>query len=148
MALPDQLAVGDQSYDDAAKPRRPTEGTWPRKSPSPRAHVRTGSSGYREPTEIATTSYNDLNRTSMGPSIIQSSMTTVPSKSSLKQRNTRGFRAAIRRLFGSKRRTTSFSETRNDYHRSVCIILCSSAIHPCCLPSPVSFNGHPGVISA
>jgi hypothetical protein len=60
-----------------------------------------------------------ITRQSMGPSLVASSMSTTPSKTSSGQKKTTGFRATLRRMFGSKRGRPSFEEPLTSYHRSV-----------------------------
>ena len=86
------------------------DATWPRKSTPPEVqHVRNASYGHER---------SDVGRASAGPSLIPSSISTAPSKTSLTQRKTpSGFRSALKRMFGSKR--GRLSESRKDYHRSV-----------------------------
>ncbi|KAK5062951.1 hypothetical protein LTR84_005027 [Exophiala bonariae] len=96
---------------------RVDDSTWPRKSnPGAEFHYRHASTG-NVPSSTA--------RASMGPSLMPSSMSSVPSKASLSQRKQGGFRAALKRMFSSKR------------HRSV--------------PSDVSdqqyFRGEPGYLN-
>ena len=86
------------------------DATWPRKSTPPEMHhVRNASYGH-ERTEIG--------RASAEPSLIPSSISTAPSKTSLTPRKSSGgFKSALKRMFGSKR--GRLSESRKDYHRSV-----------------------------
>lgn len=96
---------------------RADDSTWPRKSsPGADFHYRHASTG-NVPSSTA--------RASVGPSLMPSSMSSVPSKASLNQRKQGGFRAALKRMFSSKK------------HRSV--------------PSDVSdqryFRGEPGYLN-
>lgn len=85
---------------------------WPIRSTAPdMQRGRHYSTGNMEPNTVA--------RESMGPSLAASSMSTAPSKGSTGQKKTTGFRATLRRMFGSKRGRTSFEDNRKDYHRSV-----------------------------
>lgn len=59
-------------------------------------------------------------RASMGPSLIPSSISTAPSKGSISQKKQSGFRATLRRMFGSKKGRASMGDQKKDYHRSVC----------------------------
>jgi hypothetical protein len=60
-------------------------------------------------------------RASMGPSFVPSSISTAPSKGSIaSQKKQTGFRATLRRMFGSKKGRDSLEEQRKEYHRSVC----------------------------
>lgn len=59
-------------------------------------------------------------RASMGPSLNPSSISTTPSKGSLGQKKQTGFRATLRRMFGSKKGRDSMEEQRKEYHLSVC----------------------------
>lgn len=62
----------------------------------------------------------DAGRASMGPSLIPSSISTAPSKGSMSQKKQTGFRATLRRMFGSKKGRASMDDQRKEYHRSVC----------------------------
>ena len=86
------------------------DGTWPRKSTPPEMqHARNASYGHER---------IDVGRASAGPSLIPSSISTAPSKTSLTQRKpSSGIRSALKRMFGSKR--SRLPESRKDYHRSV-----------------------------
>ena len=59
-------------------------------------------------------------RASAGPSLVPSSVSVHPSKTSLTQRKNSGIRATLKRMFGSvsKRNRTSFID-RKEYHQSV-----------------------------
>ena len=59
-------------------------------------------------------------RASVGPSLIPSSISTAPSKGSIRQKKQGGFRATLRRMFGSKKGRASMGDQKKDYHRSVC----------------------------
>lgn len=61
----------------------------------------------------------DAGRASMGPSLLPSSISTAPSKASISQKKDSGFRATLRRMFGSKKGRASMGDQRKDYHRSV-----------------------------
>lgn len=63
----------------------------------------------------------DAGRASMGPSLVTSTMSSTPSRESGSQKKTTGFRATIRRMFGSKRGRPSFEDDRSHYYRSVCL---------------------------
>ena len=69
--------------------------------------------------------YTETNnsRMSTGPSIVPSAMSTNPSKASLTPRHSSGFKATIRRIFGSRKRS-SLPGVRPSYHLSVsdCIL--------------------------
>ena len=81
-----------------------TDATWPRKSTvAPDVHVRHVSDG--QPPIGA--------RASVGPSLLQSSMSSVPSKTSLSQKKPNGLRATIRRMFSSKKHRSVPTDPRN-----------------------------------
>jgi len=90
------------------------DGTWPRQTPPASFRVRSGSGGRVDIAKGA--------RVSEGPSLVPSSMSTVPSRTSLTQKKQGGgFRATIKRVFGGKRhRSVSYGDNQKDYHRSVC----------------------------
>jgi hypothetical protein len=99
-----------------------TDGTWPRRSTPPENATRLGSEvGQRDASELA------LSRESASPSAL---LSTMSSRTSLKQRKSGGFRATIRSLFGSKRHRSTL-QVSNDrlYHISV------SAEISCLFPS-------------
>jgi hypothetical protein len=86
---------------------------WPIKNPTTTMQRgRHYSTGNLEP--------GDAGRASMGPSLIPSSISTAPSKGSISQKKQTGFRATLRRMFGSKKGRSSMEEQRKEYHRSVC----------------------------
>lgn len=58
-------------------------------------------------------------RASVGASLIPSSISTIPSKGSISQKKQSGFRATLRRMFGSKKGRASMDDHRKQYHRSV-----------------------------
>lgn len=71
-------------------------------------------------------SFHDLdniydNRVSTGPSVTMNSMRSMPSKSSLDQSQDKpnGFKATIRRMFGSRRRRPSMPDVQKSYYTSV-----------------------------
>ncbi len=87
--------------------------TWPSRKVSPsevQRLPRNTSIGHGEVTNLA--------RASAGPSLVPSSLSTGPSKVSLAQKKNSGFRATLRRVFGSKRGRNSFAE-RKDFLQSV-----------------------------
>lgn len=58
-------------------------------------------------------------RASVGPSLIPSSISTGASKGSIRQKKQNGFRATLRRMFGSKKgHPPPLDDPRKDYHRS------------------------------
>lgn len=74
---------------------RVDDSTWPRKSsPGTEFHYRHASTG-NVPSNTA--------RASAGPSLMPSSMSSIPSKASLNQKKQSGFRAALKRMFSSKK---------------------------------------------
>ena len=86
------------------------DGTWPRKA-SPTTgipHMRTTSIGQGD--------YYAGARASAGPSLVPSSLSTGPSKTSLPQKT--GLRATLRRMFSSKKGRSSLGETRYNCHQS------------------------------
>lgn len=87
-----------------------SDGNWPRKS-MPTTHARGGS--YQQEDCDAE------NRISLGPSIVVNSLSSMPSKASLSQGKPNGFRATIKRMFGSKRRRPSLNTVHSRYHPSV-----------------------------
>lgn len=110
------------AYNPATPSKYPSglrvdDSTWPRKSsPSTEFHYRHASTG-NVPSATA--------RASVGPSLMPSSMSSVPSKASLNQRKQSGFRAALKRMFSSKK------------HRSV----------PNDVSDPRYFRGEPGFLN-
>ena len=93
---PTRYLSGQQSID----------ATWPRKSTLTQdVHVRHVSDAQPQ---IGT-------RTSAGPSLLQSSMSSVPSKASLTSKRPSGLRAAIRRMFSSKQHRSMPTAT-SDLH--------------------------------
>lgn len=95
-----------------ASPMQP-DGTWRRKG-SPNAemqHVRTTSIGQGERLE--------LSRASAGPSLVTSSLSAGPSKNSLSQKRTGGFRATLKRMFSTKKARSLLVDDRYEFHRSV-----------------------------
>lgn len=64
----------------------------------------------------------DPTRASMGPSLVPSSMSSAPSKESISRQKPTGFRATLRRMFGSKRGRPSIAEDGGPYHPSVCLL--------------------------
>ena len=96
-------------------------------APIPRHQDATWSSRKVSPSEIqrpprnvsiSNGELNDISRASAGPSLVPSSLSTGPSKNSLTQRKNSGFRATLKRMFGSKRGRNSFIDSR-DFHQSV-----------------------------
>ena len=86
------------------------DGTWPRKSVSPTFHTRTRSNGGNEPQSQRAASYNATSRISAGPSMLNGAPSSAPSKGSLSKQKDSGFRAKLRRMFGSRRlRETNLS---------------------------------------
>ncbi|KIX05394.1 uncharacterized protein Z518_06266 [Rhinocladiella mackenziei CBS 650.93] len=87
---------------------RSNDATWPRKSTAAQDfHM-------RHTSDVAP--HNDT-RTSAGPSIIPSSMSSIPSKASLNQKKPGGLRAALKRMFSGKRQRSVPNQTRG-YHYS------------------------------
>ena len=108
--LPDEVSQGTSQQFDIGSPSNPTitstpqlEGTWPRKSVSSGFHIRTRSNGGNEPQSQRGASYNATSRTSAGPSMLSGSLASAPSKGSFSKQKDGGFRAKIRRMFGSRR---------------------------------------------
>lgn len=80
----------------------PNDATWPRKStPAQDVHVR----------HVSDVQPHTGTRASTGPSLLQSSMSSVPSKGSLSQRKPGGLRAALKRMFSSKKHRSAPSDT-------------------------------------
>ncbi|KEF55145.1 uncharacterized protein A1O9_08799 [Exophiala aquamarina CBS 119918] len=88
------------AYNTATPSKYPSglrvdDSTWPRKSsPGTEFHYRHASTG-NVPSHTA--------RASAGPSLMPSSMSSIPSKASLSQKKQSGFRAALKRMFSSKK---------------------------------------------
>lgn len=99
-------------------PSEPEGQTWPRRGEPPTTNYRNDSAVSDLSTLPAGPGSFERNRISAGPSIIQS-MSAHPSKTSLNQRPQSGLKAAIRRLFSSRRQRSSFGEARSGYHLSV-----------------------------
>jgi hypothetical protein len=111
-----ELTISDPIPQDYDTTRSQTiarhNSDWPIKAtPAEPQRGRHFSTGNMEP---------HITRESMGPSLVASSMSTTPSKTSSGQKKTTGFRATLRRMFGSKRGRTSFEDPLTSYHRSVC----------------------------
>jgi len=108
------LRLGQEVNHNSSRSNTPaSDGTWPRRSTPPENTTRPGGSegDQRGASELA------LNRDSAGPSVL---LSTMSSKTSLKQRKSGGFRANIRSLFGSKRhRATLQVSNDRSYHISV-----------------------------
>lgn len=84
------------------------DATWPRKStPIQDFHMR----------HVSDVPANTSTRLSAGPSLIPSSMSSIPSKSSLNQKKPGGLRAVLKRMFSGKRHRSVPSGT-NGYHYS------------------------------
>lgn len=100
-------------YDQDAQPAVTRHnGDWPIKPEA--GNMQQGrhfSTGNLEP--------GNAGRASVGPSLIPSSISTVPSKGSISQKKQSGFRATLRRVFGSKKGRGSVDDHRKEYHRSV-----------------------------
>jgi hypothetical protein len=119
------LRLGQELNHNSCRSNTPaTDGTWPRRSTPPENTTHPGSEGdQRDALELA------LNRDSAGPSVL---LSTMSSKTSLKQGKSGGFRANIRSLFGSKRhRSTLQVSYDRSYHISVsaeisCLFLSST----------------------
>ena len=79
------------------------DGTWPRKSVSPTFHTRTRSDGRNEPQSQRAASYNATSRISAGPSMLNGALSSAQSRGSFSKQKDSGFRAKIRRMFGSRR---------------------------------------------
>jgi hypothetical protein len=95
----------------------PLEGTWPRKSVSPGFHKRTRSNGGYEPQSHRGASSNATSRISGGPSMLNGPLAGAPPRASLNKQKDGGFRAKIRRMFGSRRlRETSLSSGPGGHH--------------------------------
>lgn len=102
--ISDPIPFDSNDYYAAYNPSTPSkypsglrvdDSTWPRKSsPGPEFHYRHASTG-NVPSSTA--------RVSAGPSLMPSSMSSIPSKASLNQKKQGGFRAALKRMFSSKR---------------------------------------------
>ncbi|KIW62297.1 hypothetical protein PV04_10481 [Phialophora macrospora] len=82
--------------------QHPNDAIWLRKStPAQDVHVRHVSEGQPRLGM----------RASAGPSLLQSSMSSIPSKTSLNQKKPGGLRAAIKRMFSSKRHRSAPTDT-------------------------------------
>jgi hypothetical protein len=120
-----QDSLGPQTGIDAANHSSSAslgriDGTWPRKSTPPSSHVRTRSTGGSRHAEgLGFTSSDPTARISTAPSVHNDSLSSVPSKSSLLKPKNGGFRATIRRIFGSKRHREDRLHPRSVLHRSV-----------------------------
>ena len=96
---------------DAGAYEQPTprmEGTWPRGSGTGTSHGRNESS--IQPAHVS----RFTERTSLGPSLTTSNMSSTPSKgSTTTPKRAIGLRASIKRMFGSKRDGYATSHTRS-----------------------------------
>jgi hypothetical protein len=111
-----QSTIGTPS-DPATIPTPPLEGTWPRKSVSPAFPTRTRSNGANEPQGQDAASSDAISRISAGPSMLNGNPSRTPSKGSLGKQKDAGFRAKIRRMFGSQRlRETTHSSGTGARH--------------------------------
>ena len=118
---------------DAGAYEQPTpklEGTWSRRSGAGMIHGRNGSSSHSKHASRFT------ERTSLGPSLATSNMSTTPSKeSTMTSKKATGLRASIKRMFSSKR-----EKNENPQPHSV-----SSVTDPCfhTLMWPADFYSSP-----
>jgi hypothetical protein len=94
------------------------EGTWPRKTVSPAVHARTRSSSANEQRGQRVASSNAIPRISAGPSMLNGDFPSTPSKGSLSKQKDGGFKAKIRRMFGSRRLRESTLSSRTGGHHS------------------------------
>jgi hypothetical protein len=98
----------------------PLEGTWPRKSVSPGFHSRTRSNGANEPQKPHGAPSKATLRTSAGPSMANGHFPSGPSKVSLSKHKDGGFKAKIRRMFGSRRqREARISSGTGGHHPQI-----------------------------
>ncbi|KAJ9603097.1 hypothetical protein H2200_012392 [Cladophialophora chaetospira] len=90
--------------------QHPSDATWPRKSaPVQENHVR----------HVSDVQPHAGTRASANPSLLQSSMASIPSKASLTQKKPGGFRAVIKRMFSSKKHRSVPNDTTGfDYSDS------------------------------
>jgi hypothetical protein len=95
----------------------PLEDTWPTKSVSPASHTRTRSNGANESQGQHAASSNVISRISAAPSAFNGGFPSTPSKESLNKQKDGGFRAKIRRMFGSRRlREPTLSSCTGGHH--------------------------------
>lgn len=87
------------------------EATWPRKSTPAIVHGRNTSSSRSEAEFDA--------RLSTGPSVVPSRMSSAPSKRSLPREKDSGFRASLKRMFGSKRQKQSTAGSLHPWQQNV-----------------------------
>jgi hypothetical protein len=112
-----QLTMGTLS-NPTTTPAPPPEGTWPRKSVSPGFHSKTRSSGANEPQKQRGASPNATSRTSAGALMLNGYLPSGPSKASLSKQKEGGFRAKIRRMFGSQRLRERTISNGTEVHHS------------------------------
>ncbi|KAI1613163.1 hypothetical protein EDD37DRAFT_335640 [Exophiala viscosa] len=102
--FPQPTPAMSSAYDLAPLPN---ETTWPRRtSPPQEYHVR----------HTSDAPVNAAVRNSAGPSLIPSSMSSIPSKGSLTQKKPGGLRATLKRMFTSKRHRSAPVETNHYAH--------------------------------
>ena len=101
---------------------RKSDGTWPRKSVSPAFHTRSQSSGSHGQFDPRTKSYTTPTRASAGFSMFTDSRSSIRPKAYPSKPKSNGFRATIRRFFGSKRERNTLYKERGGPYRSVSCI--------------------------
>ena len=96
-----------------------TESVWPRKTTT--SPGRSRSSTYHDPTDQRTMDDSPTARLSLGPSTLNQSMSSAPSRGSLSKRKDGGFRATLRKIFGPKRQRDKHATGREDLRHSVSV---------------------------
>jgi len=96
------------------------EGVWPRRSGAATVHGRSESTTQQRHVSRFT------ERTSLGPSLAISEMSSVPSKRSTVQRKETGLRATIKRMFSKKDRDSTIQ--KRSMYQSVCCIFQAAAL--------------------
>lgn len=100
--IPASYVHNGAEMDGAYEQPQPTpklEATWPRRSDTGAALMPPRDDGVTQPVHVS----KFTERSSLGPSLAASNMSSTASKDSSLQRRNTGFRATIRRMFSSKR---------------------------------------------
>ena len=84
------------------------DGRWPSESLSQGSHTMGLSPAGVEQQVQRATFYHPTPRISAGPSMLNDILSNAPSKASLNKRKTSGFRATIRRIFGTNKTRDTF----------------------------------------
>ncbi|KIW13913.1 hypothetical protein PV08_06694 [Exophiala spinifera] len=112
---------------------RPNDTTWPHQSPPPREYHN------RHVSEVPV---NMTLRNSAGPSLIPSSMSSVPSKSSMSQKKPRGLRAALMRMFKGRKHQSAPAQANNYHYSDPGQLLPVNEQHQPTQPEPPQPRGH------